>query len=63
MVREHSPTAVLTKYPARMEALAGLDSWMDAKIYEMRRKQAIAAENPEPAAENSLNKPKKSPTA
>ena len=36
---------------------------VDAKIYEMRRKQAIAAENPEPAAENSPNKAKKSLTA
>ena len=36
---------------------------VDAKIYEHRRNQAIAAENPEPATENSRNKPKKSPTA
>ena len=35
---------------------------VDPKIYEARRKQTTAAENPEPAAANSLNKAKKSPT-
>jgi len=39
-----------------MPSNAGTVQLVDAKIYEMRRKQAIAAEN-------SPNKPKKSPTA